>query len=150
MMRFLVTLLLAAAMVLGYLKLEASISAPADAPTNVLGLEENRVDIAQLESIGAYASIIDLPLFDPTRRPPQVEVKLVESPKPVVKQLKIQAIGIAVTSDHLLAVVKDLSTGKILRLRIGDSVEDWSLSRVSEDSLVFVRDGNEKIVQFKK
>jgi hypothetical protein len=143
-------LLLLAAIVLGYVKLEASIAAPAEASTNVLSLEEKRVDIVQLDSIGAYASIIDLPLFDPTRRPPEVEVKVVEPPKPVVKQLRIQAIGIAVTDDHLLAVIKDLSNGKILRLRIGDNIDDWALGRVSEDSLVFVRDGNEKEVQFKK
>ncbi|MCP4981456.1 MAG: hypothetical protein GY935_13285 [Gammaproteobacteria bacterium] len=148
-MRILISILLASSIFLGYQKLSQSIAGEIAVEPNSLNYSEFRVELTQLESIEEYSAIARLPLFNQTRRPPVVEVKRVVKRKPVEQKLQIQALGIAVTSENLLAVVKDLRTGKIRRLRIDEKIDGWTLKRVADDSFVFERKGVEQMVKFK-
>ncbi len=97
-----------------------------------------------------YESIATRPLFDEDRKPARQVIVAKKIEKKVVrKDLVIQALGIALVGDKFLAVIKDLKTGKVLRLRINDSIYGWKLSGVSENSLIFSRADLEKIIKFR-
>ncbi len=148
-MRILITLLLASVMALGYLKLNETIAREITVSVDTLDLSEYKVEIARLEAVVDYSEIVNLPLFDETRRPPVVKVKAVAKIKPVEKRLQIQALGIAVNDSSILAVVKNLRTGKIIRLRFGDEIDGWTLKEVAEDHFIFERNGAEREIKFK-
>jgi len=107
----------------------------------------------EARSLGEYAQyrvIVERPLFDTDREPPKTIVKeKVPKKKKPVKQLEVQALGIAVSNENLLAVVKDLRTGKISRLRIDDEIDGWTLTSVSADSFLFAKGEEKKEVKFK-
>ncbi len=149
-MRLLTSLLLISVLAFGYQEFSRSFSSEFPAPQNSLELTEYDNDLERLKPVQHYAAISQQPLFDETRKPPVVVVQpKVVKKKPLVRQLRIQALGIAVTSENVLAVVKDLRDGKIRRLRIDDTIDGWALKGVSEDSFVFNRNGSEKVVKFK-
>ncbi len=149
-MRILITLLLMSIIVLGYQKLNETFTREVTVPVDVLDLSEYKVDIARLESAADYSAIAKLPLFEETRRPPVAKVKTVVKKKPVEKRLQIQALGIAVTDDSVLAVIKNLRTGKIMRLRFNDQIDGWTLKEVAADRFVFEKNGIEKEIKFKR
>ncbi len=62
----------------------------------------------------------------------------------------VQALGIAVTGETILAVIKDLENGKVYRLRIDEEINGWTLKDVSTDSFIFSKGETEKSIGFKK
>ena len=119
-------------------------------PSSTLGFSESSSEIRKIKPFNAYESISHKPLFDSDREPEKIEVKNKEIEKiPVKKDLLIQAIGIAVTGETILAVIKDLENGKIYRLRIDEEINDWTLKSVSADRFVFSKSEIEKSIEFK-
>lgn len=115
-----------------------------------IGYAQDDVRVNNLKSLNQYNAIVERPLFVEERQfEPEEEVKVVSKPKPVIEDLKVQALGIALTSDGILAVLKDLKNGKNLRLRIGEEIYGWRLDGVSESSFTFSKGGREKVVAFK-
>jgi hypothetical protein len=107
--------------------------------------------VKKLERINAYNSIVERPLFIAERRfEEEKKVKKLVTKAPVIQDLRVQALGIALAGDGLLAVVKDLKNGQTLRLHIGDELYGWSLKSVSEISFTFSKGGKEKLIKFKE
>ena len=115
-----------------------------------MNFEQDALSIKKLGNIDEYESITEKPLFVESR---EKTIKVVKKKKPqrkaVVQDLKVQALGIALTNEGVLAVIKDLKNGKIIRLRINEEIYGWSLDGVSEDSFTFSKDGQTKIIKFK-
>ena len=117
---------------------------------NNFGFAESNWEIRQLGDISGYQDISARPLFDADREPEKkIEKKKVTKKKVVEKKLMVQALGIAITGENLLAVVKDMRNGKILRLRVNEQIDGWTLTSVSADSFVFSKGATEKVVKFK-
>lgn len=126
------------------------INEEASAPSSNFKFASIGESIEELELFDNYRVITSKPLFDQDRKPMKVAVvKKVAQQKKVAKPLKVQALGIAVTGESLLAVVKDLRTGKISRLRVNDELDGWTLRSVSNNSFVFAKGGIEEVVKFK-
>ena len=107
-------------------------------------------NVKQLKNLNAYSAIVERPLFIEDREfAEEKKVEVVRKPKPVIDDLKVTALGIALTGDGILAVLKDQKNGNNLRLRIGEEIYGWRLDAVSESSFTFSKSGKEKVVAFK-
>ena len=119
-------------------------------PNNNFEFSVSRSETRQLNDISEYQDISARPLFDQDRKlEEKVVAKKIMQKKVVEKQLMVQALGIAITGEKLLAVVKNLSNGKILRLRINEEIEGWTLISVSAEKFVFTKSEAEKVVKFR-
>ncbi len=119
-------------------------------PENQPSFSQFESDLKPLEKLNYYQVITNKPLFDEDREPEKKVVKIKKVVKaPVVNDLKVQALGIALSSDGIIAVIKDLKNGKILRLRINEEVYGWILKGVSQEEFTFSRNGIEKTINFK-
>jgi Tfp pilus assembly protein PilO len=115
-----------------------------------INYSQDDTNVKQLKNLNAYNAIVERPLFLEERQfEEEKKVKVVTRPKRVIEDLKVTALGIALTSDGILAVLKDLKNGKNLRLRIGDEIYGWRLDGVSESSFTFSKAGREKVIAFK-
>jgi hypothetical protein len=133
-----------------YYMVNLMINEEASAPSSNFKFASIGESVEELELFDNYRVITSKPLFDQDRKPMKVAVvKKLAQQKKVAKPLKIQALGIAVTGESLLAVVKDLRTGKISRLRVNDELDGWTLRSVSNNSFVFAKGGIEEVVKFK-
>lgn len=116
-----------------------------------INFSQDDSNVKQLENLNAYNAIVERPLFIEDRQfVEEKKVQVVRKPKPVIDDLKVTALGIALTGDGILAVLKDLKNGNNLRLRIGEEIYGWRLDAVSESSFTFSKAGKEKVVVFKE
>jgi hypothetical protein len=150
MMKLLFSMILLAAIFLSYYLLSSLLGKAVTAPVNTLSFTESGAEIRKLEAFSAYEDIAQSPLFDTDRKPEKIEVKKkVVYKKPVQKDLTVKALGIAITGESILAVIKDMKNGKIIRLRINEEIYGWALKGVSTDSFVFSKGEIEKAIRFR-
>ncbi len=150
MMKLLISTTLLAAIFLSYYLLSSLVGEDVSVPVNTLNFSQSGSEIKKLQAFNVYENIAKIPLFDADREPVKVEVKKKTARKKVVqKKLLVKALGIAVTDEGILGVVKDMKTGKILRLRINEEIDGWILKSVSANSFVFSKDETEKVIKFK-
>ncbi|MCP4078465.1 MAG: hypothetical protein GY744_20075 [Gammaproteobacteria bacterium] len=115
-----------------------------------VNFNQEDLSVKKLGNIGEYESITERPLFVESREKSKKVVKKKKvKRKPVIEDLKVQALGIALTNEGILAVIKDLKNGKIIRLRIKEKIYGWSLDGVSEDSFTFSKGEQGKVINFK-
>ncbi len=150
-MKIIVTTLLLISLGVVYFFMDSPESDVSAVDSNInIGFSNKELKEKSLESISHYNAIIEKPLFIEDREfEKEEEVKIVRKPKPVIEDLKVKALGVALTSDGLLAVIVDLKNSKNLRLRIGDKIYGWRLDGVSESSFTFSKDGKEKVIAYK-
>lgn len=149
-MKTVITLVLLAGIYGCYFMLNSLIDRDVSVPGNKFDFSETDAETRKLRQFAQYQVISEKPLFDSDREPekPVVEEKVVEKKK-AVRQLKVQALGIAIIGENLLAVVKNLRTGKITKLKVGEAIEGWELASVSADQFVFEKDETRKSFSFK-
>lgn len=101
-------------------------------------------------SIGTFSTIVERPLFNPTRAGrPQVA----EAPPPVPVEQPPQATEEAVTAADFtlmavagtdttrVALVRWEKTGEVYHLKQGDLLSDWTLSKIEPREIVLDRNG---------
>jgi hypothetical protein len=117
------------------------------------GLEFNEYDasLKKLKSVRDYSDIAERPLFDEDRVAEKKAVKKVKKVvrRPMVDDLRVQALGVALSSDGILAVIKDLKVGKTVRIRIDEEIYGWKLKSVADNKFTFSKQGKEKVIYFK-
>jgi len=116
-----------------------------------INISPNNTDLKKLSAMDRYDDIYEKPLFAEGRElEKQAVKKKVNKPKPVVQDLRVQALGIALTGEGVLAVIKDLKNGKIARLRINDQIYGWTLESVSDGKITFTKNKQNKVIAFKQ
>ncbi|MCG7993975.1 MAG: hypothetical protein JAZ06_00980 [Candidatus Thiodiazotropha taylori] len=92
-------------------------------------------------SMTVYQEITDRPLFREGRVPPAEPEK--EVSKTVVRQtpLKLRLEGVVITPKNRVAVIRDLTTNRLLRVAQGMSQNDWKLESVDQNTATVVRRG---------
>ena len=150
-MQIMVTLLLSVALYSGYYVITDSLDRPSsDLPEYKVTLVNKGAQARSLKGINQYAAISRAPLFTESRKLVKPEKTKKIRRKVVVQQaLSIKALGIALSGDGVIAVVKDLKNGKILRLGIQDKIYGWTLSSVSDGQFSFTKGSRSKIIKFK-
>lgn len=82
------------------------------------------------------------PLFNPTRRPPAVEVAP-EAPPPITESVSLpfELTGIALGDDVRIAILHNKTTNEEVRLREGDKLDEWMLEAVADRFILLRGDG---------
>jgi hypothetical protein len=93
----------------------------------------------------AYAAVIERPLFRPERKPPDPDENEPEQPEPepeVATTLDgMDLSAVVITGGVTSAWVKPPGSGDLIRLRLGDDLEGWSVKEIQPDRLVLERQG---------
>ena len=86
--------------------------------------------------IAAFSEVTDRPLFREGRQPPPEQKK---APKVAAKlsPLRVQLEGVAMTPTEKIAVIRDLSSNKILRLEEGMKHQGWELTSITAGRATF-------------
>jgi hypothetical protein len=91
--------------------------------------------------LGQLAATRDRPLFVPDRRPPPPvsEVHDVAPPPPPADPPSLSLLAI-ILDGHQRAIVRAESTGKILRVQVGDTIEGWRIARIEKQRIEIAHD----------
>ena len=149
-MKTLITILLSLAIYFSYTTTVSILDKEVAAVTNSFDFPSSVIDTRQLESVAYYQAIALNPLFSEDRKPFIEEAKKRTVKNKVVKKdLQVKALGIAVSGELFLAIVKDMRSGKVLRLKINEQIDEWRLTSVSADSFIFSNGDLEKVISFR-
>ena len=88
--------------------------------------------------IAAFSEITERPLFIAGREPPPEPVA---SPRAAAKvsPLRLRLEGVALTPEAKIAVLRDISSNKMLHLTTGMKHQDWELTAVTDTVATFRR-----------
>jgi hypothetical protein len=93
--------------------------------------------------ISNYAEIMQRPLFAEGRVPPEKPDNSGAKRAPR-SPLNLKLEGVAITPDSKTAVILDLTTKELLRLREGMSHKDWKVVSVSNENVV-IKQGKQEV-----
>jgi len=97
-----------------------------------------------------YRIITDKALFNEERRVETLRPRARPAPAPVRdERLELLALGIAVSDEGFLAVVKDKRKGAIIRMRLNERFNGWELQAISPDGFTYNKAGREAFIPFK-
>ncbi len=91
-----------------------------------------------------YSTILERPLFSPTRRPPAQGVISVAAPE---SQLQVTLVGVIISSEEQIAIVRLKDTSRFVRLSVGDSFQGWILDAIEPSRITFRRGDDEEHIE---
>ena len=91
-----------------------------------------------------FSSILERPLFSPTRRPPAQGVVSAAAPEP---ELQVTLVGVIISSEEQIAIVRLKDAGRFARLSVGDSFQGWILASIEPSRITFRRGDVEEHVE---
>jgi len=98
--------------------------------------------------IAAFSEVTERPLFRDGREPPSepiaATVTATQSP------LRLQLEGVALTPSAKIAILRDISTNKMLHLAVGKKHQDWELTSVTDTVATFKRGAQSEELTLKK
>jgi general secretion pathway protein N len=93
-------------------------------------------------SLNRLSATRERPLFTPSRRaappPPVASAAPVES---AAAPPQIALLGVIIAVEGPRAVIHDMASNKVVRVRIGDEIDGWRVRQIDERLLVLWRDG---------
>jgi hypothetical protein len=87
--------------------------------------------------ITAFSEITERPLFNEGREPPPEPVAMVAAAQ--TSLLRLQLDGVAITPGAKIAVLRDITSNKMLHLATGDSHQGWELTSITDTVATFKR-----------
>lgn len=98
--------------------------------------------------IATFSEITERPLFMEGREPPpEPKAEPVAATRPVPLRLLLE--GVAITPVAEIAVVRDLSSNKILQLAKGMKHQGWELTSITATSVTFERGDQSQVIILK-
>ncbi len=98
--------------------------------------------------IATFSEITERPLFMEGREPPpEPKAEPVAATRPVPLRLLLE--GVAITPAAEIAVVRDLSSNKILQLAKGMKHQGWELTSITATSVTFERGDQSQVIILK-
>jgi hypothetical protein len=110
---------------------------PAAAPSNPVAAQ----------SLDQLSTILDRPLFSPSRRPPAPPpapppiVQAAEPPAPPPPPPNLVLFGVVMDGEGARAVVRAGADKKLVRAQIGDEIDGWKVSQIEGRKVVLSLDG---------
>lgn len=119
-----------------------------DAPAPVAGAAPAPQSQAPLTapSPGAFAAIVERPLFSPTRRPPQAPAaapQAAAAPAPPPQPIGFSLAGIVIADGTRVALVQLQTDGSLVQVPEGGEVDGWKAVKIEAERAVFRRGGDE-------
>ncbi len=91
-----------------------------------------------------FSTILERPLFSPTRRPPAEGVAAAAAPEPA---LQVTLVGVIISSEEQIAIVRLKDAGRFARLSVGDSFQGWVLDSIEPSRVTFRRGDLEEHIE---
>ena len=91
-----------------------------------------------------FAAIQERPLFSPTRRPPVQGAAAAAAPEP---ELQVTLVGVIISSEEQIAIVRLKDAGRFARLSVGDSFQGWILDSIEPSRITFRRGDVEEQIE---
>lgn len=91
-----------------------------------------------------FSEVLDRPLFSPTRRPPAEGAVAIASSEP---ELEVTLVGVIISSEEQIAIVKPKDGSRFLRLSVGDSFQGWTLDSIEPSRITFHRGNIEEHIE---
>ncbi len=92
----------------------------------------------------SFSAILERPLFSPTRRPPAEGTVTIETGEP---ELEVTVVGIIISSEEQIAIIKPKGGSQFVRLSEGDSFQGWILETIEPDRITFQRGDIEEHIE---
>ena len=112
--------------------------------TSPLQIEIPPLQPIQFNELASYDEIVERPLFYPDRRPEEEDPQLVQAPTPESEpqpEAELSLIGVMLTDNIQIALIRSGTSGNVARLRLGESVADWRLEQVMPQQVILQREG---------
>ena len=93
----------------------------------------------QLGRLASLTQIIDRPIFFPDRKrpvPPPPKPAKKPEPKPQKAPGKVVLLGVIISPNERMALVRDPSSRKILHVSVGQAIDAWKLEQIRPDGIV--------------
>ena len=100
-------------------------------------------------AIAAFSEITERPLFREGREPPPPEVQAKVTPR-TISPLRLQLEGVAITPESSIALVRDISSNKMLHLATGMKHQGWELTSITDTVATFKRGEQSQEITLKK
>ncbi len=97
-----------------------------------------------MAAIQDFDSVLERPLFSPTRRPPPVEGGAEPA---TIRDFDYALTGVMIDDDARIALFRKTDGSGVVRQAEGTSIEGWLLKDVQSDFVVLERDGEEQVVE---
>jgi len=96
------------------------------------------LDLPRLEPIGAFAEVVERPVFFQTRRPPDPEA---EPPPQAEAAPKADFVlsGLILSGKERLALLRPVRSATVERVHEGEEIEGWLVQAVKADRVVLKR-----------
>ena len=91
-----------------------------------------------------FSTILERPLFSPTRRPPAQGMVSTAGPEP---ELQVTLIGVIISSEEQIAIVRLKDADRFARLSVGDSFQGWTLDSIEPSRITFRRGDVEEHIE---
>ncbi len=144
------TLLLGVCLALAvFVVVQVQMEAPGPAPS---GVGAGTPPLAALPAQPSYtmapmedfSGILERPLFSPNRRPPAEGLATVAAREP---ELQVTLVGVIISSEEQIAIVKLKDGNRFARLSLGDSFQGWILDSIEPSRITFRRGDVEEHVE---
>ncbi len=83
-----------------------------------------------------FSTILERPLFSPTRRPPAAGTVAAVASEP---ELQLTLVGVIISSEEQIAIFRLQDASRFLRLNVGDSFQGWILDAIEPSRVTFSR-----------
>jgi general secretion pathway protein N len=100
-----------------------------------------------VQSLDQLSTMLDRPLFSPSRRPPAPPpapppiVQAAEPPAPPPPPPNLVLFGVVMDGEGARAVVRAGADRKLVRAQIGDEIDGWKVSQIEGRKVVLSLDG---------
>jgi len=114
-------------------------------PAATLSLDELPPELRfTLAAIQDFDSVLERPLFSPSRRPPAVEGGAEPA---TIRDFDYALKGVLIDNDARIALFRKNDGSSVVRQAEGTSLDGWLLKEVEPDFVVLERDGEEQVVE---
>jgi hypothetical protein len=96
------------------------------------------------QPLDQLSTILDRPLFSPSRRPPARPAPVVQGPAPSAQPApppNLVLLGVVMDGEGARAIVRAGTDQKSVRAQIGDEIEGWKVSQIEGRKVVLSLDG---------
>ncbi len=96
----------------------------------------------QSDNVGQFVATLDRPLFSPNRRPPPPPAPVVKPPPDPLANIQLFGVYSGADGGGIIARVD----GKMRRAAVNDKIGEWTISRIADRDVTFVRGGETRVV----
>jgi hypothetical protein len=94
------------------------------------------------DNVGQFVATLDRPLFSPSRRPPPPPSPVVVPPPDPLANIQLFGVYSGPDGGGIIARVE----GKMRRAAINDKIGEWTISKIADRDVTFVRGGERRVV----